>query len=274
MTINCKGDLIDFSEPKIMGIVNLTPDSFYAPSRCSSSHALLKYIERMLDQGADFIDIGACSTRPGAQSITIQDELARLSEPLSLILKIFPQARISVDTFHSRVAEFALEKGAQLINDVSGGNPAIWEIIAKYQVPYILTHSQGWLQNEQRNVKYENIILQINRFFSEKIAGLNALGINDIILDPGIGFGKSLQENFHILRHLPLIGFGEYPLLIGLSRKSMFSKLIDISPDESLNATSIGHTLALMQGIQLLRVHDVKEAKECVKIFMTYQRIQ
>lgn len=274
MTINCKGDLIDFSEPKIMGIVNLTPDSFYAPSRFSGSCDLLNHVERMLDQGADFIDIGACSTRPGAQSVTVQEELGRLSEPLELIIKTFPQARVSVDTFHAKVAEVALEKGAQLINDVSGGNPAIWEIITRYQVPYILTHSQGWLQNEQRNVKYENIILQINRFFSEKIADLNALGVNDIILDPGIGFAKSLQENFLILKHLSLIGFGEYPLLIGLSRKSMFSKLLDISPDESLNATSIGHTLALIQGVQLLRAHDVKQAKECVKIFMTCQRIE
>lgn len=271
MTINCQGELIDLSEPKIMGIVNLTPDSFYARSRCSAPRTLLKYVEQMLDQGADFIDIGACSTRPGAPSVALEEELKRLCEPLELIVKNFPSARLSIDTFHAKVAQVALEKGAQLINDVSGGNQAIWEIVARYQVPYVLTHSQGRFHPEQQSLKYDNVVLNINHFFSEKIAQLNALGVNDVILDPGIGFGKSLPQNFQILKHLPLIGFKQYPLMVGLSRKSMFSKLLNISSSQSLNATSVGHMIALMQGVHLLRVHDVKEAKECIKIFMAYR---
>ncbi|WP_113738124.1 dihydropteroate synthase [Blattabacterium clevelandi] len=275
MTINCAGTLFSFKEPKIMGIVNLTPDSFYDGGKFNSEFSVLKHVENLLNEGSDFIDIGGCSTRPGSKYPTVEEEIKRVIKPIRSIIKKFPNVRISIDTFRSEIARIAVEEGAIMINDISGGmlDPKMFSLLSKLKIPYILNHMKGTPVNMQKNPYYYNIIIEINNFFAKQIFLLKKYGINDIILDPGFGFGKTEKQNFQLLKNLSLLGFEDHLILIGISRKSMIHNILNISSEESLNATSIIHTLALLKKIKLLRVHDVKEAVECIKLVQYYRKI-
>lgn len=273
--ISCYGTLINLKVPKIMGILNVTPDSFYDGGKYIRNIDILKHVEKMLNEGADFIDVGGCSSRPGANFITEKEEIKRVIRPINIILKHFPKTIISIDTYRSKVAYIAIKSGAQIINDVSGGtiDKKMFKTVAKLKVPYILNHIKGFPKNMQDYTIYDNCIIDINKFLSKKIFSLKLLGVKDIILDPGFGFGKNIKNNFQIIKYLPLIGFNNYPILIGLSRKSTLQKIINNSAKSSLNATSIMHTLTLLKGISILRVHDVKEAIQCIKIINIYNKI-
>jgi dihydropteroate synthase len=269
MLINCKGKLVDLSQPKIMGILNTTPDSFFVESRGQNLDAALRRTEEMLDQGADFIDIGGMSTRPGSNEITESEELNRIMPVLDAVLKEFPETLISIDTYRSNVVRETIGAGASIVNDISAGNldDLLFQTVAELQVPYILMHMQGTPRNMQANPVYENVVTEVNQFLAEKILQLKKLGVNDIILDPGFGFGKTLQHNYELMKHLDLIGFGEFPLLVGISRKSMVTRLLDISADEALNGTTALNMFALNKGANILRVHDVNEAKQTLRIW-------
>ena len=269
MYINCKGHLIDLDRAKVMGILNLTPDSFYDGGKFKSPSSILVQIEKMLHEEATFIDIGAYSSRPNATHISQDEELKRLMPVLEIIMKEFPKALISIDTFRSLVAKEAVQSGACMINDISGGSldKDMFTTIAKLQVPYILMHMRGNPQNMQNNVQYENLIKDIIFYFSQKVFELRKLGVNDLILDPGFGFSKTLDQNYELLQKLELFSGMELPLLAGLSRKSMLYKLLETDADMALNATTAAHTISLMKGASILRVHDVREAVETIKIF-------
>lgn len=269
-TINCKGRIIDLAEPKIMGILNYTPDSFYDGGRYNLVDNAIKQVDKMLEEGVDFIDIGAHSTRPGAKMLTKEDEKNRLSEILNEIRSRFsPDLLVSVDTFQSEVASFVIEEfEVDIINDVSGGelDPNMFSVIAKYNVPYIMMHMRGNPQNMQNNTEYDDIVVDILKYFSSKIEKSKQLGINDIILDPGFGFSKTLEQNYELLNRLEEFCITELPLLVGLSRKSMIYKLLEISSNEALLGTSVLNSLALQKGANILRVHDVKEAKQVIEL--------
>jgi len=269
MYINCKGHLIDLDRPRVMGILNLTPDSFYDGGKYKSASEILAQVEKMLKEGATFIDIGAYSSRPGAIHISQEEELSRLLPVLQLMIQEFPDALVSVDTFRSHVASEAIQSGACMINDISGGSldEDMFSTIAKYQVPYVLMHMVGTPQNMQQNVHYENLVKDIIFYFSQKVFELRKLGVNDIILDPGFGFSKTLDQNFELLQKLELFSGMDLPVLVGLSRKSMLYKLFDLNANSALNATTSANTIALMKGAGILRVHDVKEAMETITIF-------
>jgi len=268
MTINCNGNLIDLTIPKVMGILNLTSDSFYDGGKYNSQKKILLHTEKMLIEGATFIDVGAYSSRPGAKDISEEEELRRLLPNLEIILQEFPEILISIDTFRSEVANRCIDVGACMINDISAGNldENMFATIAKLQVPYILMHMQGIPQTMQINIKYENLINDIVYFLSEKINQLKILGVNDILIDVGFGFGKTLDQNYELLQKLSLFKSLDLPILTGLSRKSMLYNYLDISASESLNATTTANTLAILHGTNILRVHDVKQAVEAVKI--------
>ena len=269
MYINCKGHLIDLDRPRVMGILNLTPDSFYDGGKYKSASEILAQVEKMLKEGATFIDIGAYSSRPGAIHISQEEELSRLLPVLQLMIQEFPDALVSVDTFRSHVASEAIQSGACMINDISGGSldEDMFSIIAKLQVPYVLMHMVGTPQNMQQNIHYENLVKDIIFYFSQKVFELRKLGVNDIILDPGFGFSKTLDQNFELLQKLELFSGMDLPVLVGLSRKSMLYKLFDLNANSALNATTSANTIALMKGAGILRVHDVKEAMETITIF-------
>ncbi len=273
MQINCKGKLIDLSEPKVMGILNITPDSFYDGGKNNEKDNALIQVESMLKSGADFIDIGGVSTKPGAEMVSESEELNRVIPIMELILKEFPATIISVDTYRAEVAKESVSTGAAIINDISAGNldDNLLQTVAELKVPYILMHMQGTPKTMQQNPVYENVVLEINQFFSEKIFQLKQLGINDIILDPGFGFGKTVEHNYELIKNLDLIGFGDYPLLAGISRKSMITRLFNMKPAEALNGTSLLNFYALQKGAKILRIHDVKEAREAIKIWEMLQ---
>jgi dihydropteroate synthase len=268
MTINCKGTLVDLSTPKVMGVLNSTPDSFFDGGKYQDEKAILTQTEKMLHEGATFIDVGAYSSRPGADFVSEEEELKRIVPVVELILREFPNTHLSIDTFRSKVAKETIEAGAALINDISGGNldAAMFSTVAKLQVPYILMHMQGTPQTMQQNPSYQNVTTEVIQFFSEKIYDLKQLKVNDIIVDVGFGFGKTLEHNYQLLRDLQLFQNLNVPVLAGMSRKSMLYKLLEITPHEALNATTSANTIALMNGANILRVHDVKEAVECVKL--------
>jgi len=268
MTINCKGQLVDLSTPKVMGILNITPDSFFDGGKYKSEKELLNQVDKMLSEGATFIDIGAYSSRPGAKHISEIEELNRLLPTLDLILKKFPNTLISIDTFRSEVVKQSIANGAALINDISGGtlDPDMFKTIGELQIPYILMHLKGNPQNMQESPTYENVTRDVLYYFSEKVAALRKEKVNDIIIDLGFGFGKTLEHNYELLKQLQLFKELELPILTGISRKSMLYKLLDVTPNEALNATSIANTIALQKGTHILRVHDVKEAIESIKI--------
>ncbi len=268
MYINCKGNLIDLSSPKVMGILNITPDSFYDGGKFNSDKDILNQTEKMLSEGATFIDIGAYSSRPSAQHISEEEELKRITPVIELLSKKFPDILISVDTFRSNVAKECINNGACMINDISAGSmdDNMFSIIAKLQVPYIMMHMQGTPQNMQSDPTYEDIVHEIILYFSNKISQLRVLGVNDIIIDVGFGFGKTLEQNYKLLNELALFKNLDLPILTGISRKSMLYKLLDTTPDKSLNATTVANTITLLNGTTILRVHDVKEANEAIKI--------
>ena len=268
MTINCKGQLIDLTLPKVMGILNITPDSFYDGGKYKDEAAILFQTEKMLTEGATFIDVGAYSSRPGAQHISEDEELKRILPVIDLLCKHFPESIISVDTFRSKIAKETITHGAALINDISGGNmdANMFATVAKLQVPYILMHMLGTPQTMQKNPTYNNLLTDIAKYFAEKIAKLHLLKLNDIIIDVGFGFGKTIAHNYEILKNLSYFKNLDAPILAGVSRKSMLYKTLNISAKEALNATTAANTIALLNGANLLRVHDVKEAVEAVKI--------
>jgi dihydropteroate synthase len=267
-TINCQGTLVDLSTPKVMGILNVTPDSFFDGGKYKDVSSICAQVKKMLDEGATFIDIGAYSSRPGAKHISENEEVERIVPIIELLVKEFPGILISVDTFRSAVAKTSIEKGAAIINDISGGNADenMFQTVAELQVPYIIMHMQGTPQNMQDNPQYDNITLEIIKEFSEKSFQLKKLGLNDFIFDVGFGFGKTLEHNYELLSKLELFQNLDAPILTGVSRKSMFYKPLNTTPNEALNATTVAHTIAVQKGSQILRVHDVKEAMETIKI--------
>jgi len=261
-------EIFQKSNPVVMGILNLTPDSFYDGNKYSNEKSILQRVEQMLNEGAYMIDIGAFSSRPGAKFVSYEVERKRLIPHLKNIIKHFPGIIVSIDTYRHQIAEEAIAEGAAVINDIAAGNldNKMFETIARLQVPYIMMHMKGTPDNMQQNPVYDDIIREITGFFKEKIDKLNQMGFDKIILDPGFGFGKTISHNYEILKRLNEFKTLPYPLLIGISRKSMLYKLLKITPEKALNATSVAHTIALLNGAKILRVHDVKEAVETIKI--------
>ncbi|RKS56167.1 dihydropteroate synthase [Gillisia mitskevichiae] len=268
MTINCKGNLIDLASPKVMGILNTTPDSFYSESRKTSLSALLTTAEEMLEQGATFIDIGGYSTRPGAIDISETEEIERVVPAIEAISKRFPECIISIDTFRSKVAAEALEAGAAMVNDISAGNldENMLQTVAENKVPYVMMHMRGTPQTMKDLNEYEDLTQEILFYFSEKIEAARSLGINDIIADPGFGFSKDISQNFELLSNLKKFKNLNVPILAGLSRKSTIYKTLECSAKEALNGTTVLNTMAIANGASILRVHDVKEAVESIKL--------
>ncbi|WP_298345077.1 dihydropteroate synthase [uncultured Algibacter sp.] len=268
MTINCKGKLIDLSSPKVMGILNITPDSFYDGGTHKNEKAILNHVEQMLNEGVTFIDVGAYSSRPNADHVSEDEELKRIIPIVNLILKTFPKTLLSIDTFRSEVAKQCIEAGACLINDISAGllDKNMLQTIAQLRVPYIMMHMKGTPQTMQTLTDYDDLVKDILFYFSERIEAARTLGIIDIIIDPGFGFAKTLKQNFELLNKLELFKIIEKPLLAGVSRKSMIYKTLESSAQEALNGTSVLNTIALQKGASILRVHDVKEAMECIKL--------
>ena len=268
VTLNSKGKLIDLTSPAVMAIVNITPDSFYGNSRINNVDEALKATEKFIKEGAKFIDIGAYSSRPGAADVSEDEELQRLAPIVEAIAKEFPETLISIDTFRAKVAKESIYAGAHLINDISAGNldELMFETVAKLQVPYIMMHMKGNPQNMQQDPTYENITLEILNYFAEKIAALKKLGVKDMIIDPGFGFAKTISHNYEVLQKLQSFSNFELPILVGFSRKSMITKVLNIKSADALNGTSILNTAALLKGATILRVHDVKEAMECIKL--------
>ncbi len=269
MTINCNGKLIDLDSPKVMGILNITPNSFFDGGKHANEKAILTQVEKMLQEGATFIDIGGYSSKPNAEFVSEEEELNRLIPVIQNVVKEFPEIIISVDTFRSNVAKESIENGAAIINDISAGNldAKMMETVAKLQVPYIMMHMKGTPQTMQSLAQYENIGKEILFYFSQKIAQARSLGINDLILDPGFGFAKTLEQNFEVLKKLELFQMTELPILAGLSRKSMVYKTLETTAEFALNGTTSLNTISLLKGAKILRVHDVKEAVECIQLF-------
>ena len=267
--MNCKGKLIDLSSPKVMGILNITPNSFYDGGKFTAENQILVQVEKMILEGATFIDIGAYSSKPNAKFVSETEEISRIIPVLELILNKFPETIISIDTFRSEVAKICIENGAAIINDISAGNldEKMWEIIAKFNVPYIMMHMKGNPKTMQSLTNYENIVKEILIYFSEKIAKARSLGINDLIIDPGFGFAKTLEQNFEVLQKLELFQMLDLPILAGISRKSMIYKTLETNAENALNGTTVLNTIALTKGAKILRVHDVKEAMECVDLY-------
>ncbi|MGY5849877.1 dihydropteroate synthase [Salegentibacter sp. F14] len=269
MTINCKGNLIDLSPPKVMGILNLTPNSFYTESRVKKESELLKKSEKMLAEGATFIDIGGYSSRPNAEEVSTAEEINRVIPAIELLIKNFPEITISVDTFRAEVADKSIQAGAALINDISAGSldEEMMPVVAKHKVPYIMMHMRGTPKTMQGLTHYKDLTRDIIFYFSEKIKLARQHGISDIITDPGFGFAKTTTQNFELFKHLELLKNLDLPFLVGISRKSMIYKSLEISPEEALNGTTVLNSLALSRGASILRVHDVREAVECVKLY-------
>ena len=267
-TINCKGKLIDLSTPKVMGIINLTPDSFYDGGKLSSEKEIIQQAKKMLEEGATFLDLGGYSSRPGAKFVSEADELNRVLPVVKLLIKEFPTVNLSIDTFRSPIAKKCLENGACMINDISAGllDPNMLEVIANYQVPLVMMHMRGNPETMMLNTNYKDLTNEVLYFFSERISKARSLGINDIIVDPGFGFSKKLDQNFELFNDLELFSSLKTPVLVGISRKSMIQKKINTSAKESLNGTTALHAIALQKGVSILRVHDVKEAFETISL--------
>lgn len=269
LSLNLGGELVPLSKPLVMGILNVTPDSFYAGSRTPERAQIAARVHQMVDEGADIIDIGAYSSRPQADDVTPDEEMRRLATGLDIVRELYPQAYVSVDTFRAEVAERCVrEYGVQIINDISGGelDPRMFETVARLHTAYILMHMKGTPQTMMQQTRYDHLVAEMLYYFAERIARLESLGVNDIIIDPGFGFSKTLDDNYRLMNRLDEFARIGLPLLVGISRKSMIYKLLDSTPEESLNGTSVLNTLALLGGAHILRVHDVKEAVETVKI--------
>ena len=268
-TLNVRGRLLDLSEPQVMGILNVTPDSFYAGSRMETEEAVRGRVQQIVDEGGSMIDIGAYSSRPGAADVSAEEEMARLRRGMKVVREVAPEVPVSVDTFRADVAKMAVEElGVDIINDISGGelDKEMFGTVAKLGVPYILMHMKGTPQTMQQAPHYDDLMKEVMLYFAEKIQQLRDLGQKDIILDPGYGFAKTIDHNYELLRHQEMLNVFELPLLVGVSRKSMIYKLLGCTPNEALNGTTVLNTIALQKGASILRVHDVKEAVEVAKM--------
>ena len=269
-TLNCNNTLIDLSTPRVMGIINVTPDSFYDGGKTDTSQAILQQAQKILLEGATFLDIGGFSSRPGADPISETEEMQRVLPSIELLIKEFPEVIISVDTFRSTIAKKAIEAGAAMVNDISGGmmDEQMLTTVAQLQVPFVMMHMRGTPQTMTTKTQYENVTREVLRFFSERIALARKEGINDIIVDPGFGFSKTRSQSFELLNHLELFQHLDLPLLVGISRKSMIYNTLGVTPQEALNGTTTLHGVALLKGASILRVHDVKEAVESVLLIL------
>ena len=268
-TINVGGKLMDLSEPQVMGILNITPDSFYSESRKNTEEEIVGRVNAILAEGGSIIDVGAYSSRPGADNISAEEEKDRLRGALQILRRTAPEAVVSVDTFRADVARMCVEEyGVQIINDISGGqlDPQMFETVAALGVPYVLMHMKGNPQTMQQEPHYEDLLTEMLQYFGSKVQRLHELGVKDIILDPGFGFAKTMDHNYELMNRLQDLSVLELPLLVGVSRKSMIYKLLDGTPEGALNGTSVLNTLALLKGASILRVHDVKAAVEVVQI--------
>lgn len=267
--------LYDLRTPVVMGVVNITPDSFFAFSRYKSDRTMLQQVETFLSEGATIIDVGGYSTRPQAEPVSVDEEIRRVSEALELICKKFPDAVLSVDTFRSPVARIAVQQyGAAMINDISGGtlDQLMFETIADLQVAYVLMHTRGTPQHMQEQTEYVDVVSDVLQFLAKRVAQLRLLGVHDVVIDPGFGFAKTLEQNYEMMGKLSIFRQIQAPLLVGISRKSMIYKLLEIAPELALNGSTALNMLALMGGASILRVHDVKEAVETIKIFGAYMQ--
>ncbi len=271
-TLNCKGKLLVIEKPLVMGIINVTPDSFYTGSRKENTGDVLQQAEKMLNEGAGILDIGGQSTRPGSERITAEDELKRVLPAIEVILKKFPETIISVDTYYAEVAQHAVHAGASMVNDVSTGNmdEKMLSAVAALKVPYVCMHMKGTPETMQENASYDNVVKEVLNFFISKTAECKQAGIHDIIIDPGFGFGKATTHNFQLLKNLSVFKMLSKPILTGLSRKATVWKTLKIAADEALNGTTVLNTIALVNGANILRVHDVKEAKEAITLYEHY----
>ena len=269
-TLNCKGRLLVIDKPLVMGIINITPDSFYPGSRFTDIDSILFHAEQMLKDGATILDIGGQSTRPGSIKIPEEEELQRVIEPINKIAETFPEAFISIDSFYSSVAKQAVQAGACIINDISGGSmdDKMIETVSLLHVPYVLMHLKGTPQTMQQNPQYENVTREVLDFLIFKKTALHNAGIKDVIIDPGFGFGKTVEHNFELLKNLSVFKMLDTPLLFGISRKRMISKTLNLQTEETLNGTTVLNTIGLMNGASILRVHDVRQAKEAVELYI------
>lgn len=269
MNINCNGQLIDLSSSKVMGILNLTPNSFYDGGKFTEEKAILLQVEKMINDGATFIDIGGNSSKPNAEFVTEEEELNRVVPMIQKIVKEFPSVILSIDSFRSKVAFESVQNGVAIVNDISAGSldNQMMQTVAQLKVPYIMMHMKGNPQTMQSLAQYENLVKELLFYFSEKVAQARCLGINDIIVDPGFGFAKTIANNFELMQKLELLQMLELPLLVGVSRKSMIYKTLNTSSENALNGTTALNMFALTKGAKILRVHDVKEAVECVKLY-------
>jgi dihydropteroate synthase len=274
MTINCHGQLIDLTSPKVMGILNVTPNSFYDGNRYNTERLILNQVEKMLVEGATFIDVGVHSSKPNADLVSSEEEAIRLIPVLKAILQHFPETILSVDTFRSEIAKIGLDHGAAIINDISAGalDKNMFKVVAEHRVPYVMMHMRGTPQTMNSLTQYEAIVKELIFYFSERIALARSFGIIDLIVDPGFGFAKTMVQNYEVLQKLELFQNLDLPILVGVSRKSMVYKPINATAKEALNGTSVLNTIALTKGASILRVHDVKEAVECIKLCEKLQR--
>lgn len=275
-TLNCRGKLLDLEQPIVMGILNVTPDSFFDGGRYLGESAVLQQVEKMLTEGAAIIDIGGMSSRPGAEIISEEEELLRVIHVIELIVKYFPEAIISIDTVKSVVARRSIEAGASIVNDISAGrlDEKLYDTVADLSVPYVLMHMQGTPGNMQQNPVYEDVTCDVLDFFIQEVGKLRALGVKDIMLDPGFGFGKTVEHNFQLLRNLHVFQILDLPILTGLSRKSMVCRPLGVKPADALNGTTALHMVALQQGLRILRVHDVREAIEVIKLWQQLESVE
>lgn len=273
-TLNCKGRLLVIEEPVVMGILNITPDSFYAGSRMSAVESAVNKARQMVADGATIVDIGGQSTRPGSERIGATEELDRILPVVEAIKKEIPELYVSIDTYHALVAEIAVKSGADLINDISAGDmdEQMLETVARLQVPYVAMHMKGTPETMQLNASYEHVTTEVLDYFIHKADACRKSGITDLILDPGFGFGKTATHNFQLLKHLEAFSILPYPLLVGISRKATIYKTLSITPEEALNGTTVLNTVALQKGASILRVHDVKEAKEAIQLISSLKQ--
>jgi len=268
MNINCNGNLIDLSTPKVMGILNVTPNSFYDGGKHKEINSIIHQVDKMLSEGVDFIDIGAYSSKPSAEFVSEEEEIKRLVPIVKSLVETFPNIILSVDTFRANVAKASVENGVAIVNDIAAGmlDDKMLETVAQLKVPYIMMHMRGNPQTMQSLTDYNDIVKEMIFYFSERIQKARSFGISDIVIDPGFGFAKTLEQNYEVLHKMDLFSMLELPLLTGVSRKSMIYKVLESSPQEALNGTSVLNTIALQKGAKILRVHDVKEAVECIKL--------
>lgn len=268
MNINCNGNLIDLTTPKVMGILNVTPNSFYDGGKHKEINSIIHQVDKMLSEGADFIDIGAYSSKPSAEFVSEEEEIKRLVPIVKSLVETFPNIILSVDTFRAQVAKASVEHGVAMVNDIAAGllDDKMLETVAELKVPYIMMHMRGNPQTMQSLTDYNDIVKEMIFYFSERIQKARSFGISDIVIDPGFGFAKTLEQNYEVLHKMELFEMLELPILVGVSRKSMIYKVLESSPQEALNGTSVLNTIALQKGAKILRVHDVKEAVECIKL--------